>query len=573
MNPEVTSPATRTLDRPLHPEEPRTLIDALLAEQHQLTAVETFALQHDVHAPHGSHYRDLIPQVAPGPGYQLAFEVNLDQCSGCKACVTACHSLNGLDDGEAWREVGTLLSEDWRQPFRQTVTTACHHCADPACLNGCPVLAYEKDAVTGIVRHLDDQCIGCQYCIFKCPYDVPKYSPARGIVRKCDMCFQRLEVGEAPACAQACPNEAIRITLVYTAELAQMYRAPTAGNAGVTDASLSLAVEAQSSSTYFLPASPDPAITLPTTRYVASRPLPAHLVPASDRTASLQPPHWPLVWMLVLTQMGVGMLAFAPFVPRSAQPVLVWASLCATLIGLVASSLHLGQPTKAWRSFLNLRRSWLSREIVVFGLFLPTLAVTAFFISRPWSGSKTAAGWIGAAALLLGMLGVFCSGMVYHDTARPFWRGVRSIVRFAATSAILGLAAAWCVDAMWHGHSSWLPAALLLVSLVKFAGDHRFYRRDEAAETRQATRSPRTAADESLARSARLMRGRLGAVTRIRFAATLLGGLVLPATALILPQMSWLVPTVALTLCFGGELAERYLFFRAVVPPQMPRGN
>ena len=42
------------------------------------------------------------------------------------------------------------------------------------CLNGCPVLAYEKDPVTGIVRHLDDQCIGCQYCMLKCPYDVPQ---------------------------------------------------------------------------------------------------------------------------------------------------------------------------------------------------------------------------------------------------------------------------------------------------------------------------------------------------------------------------------------------------------------
>ena len=54
------------------------------------------------------------------------------------------------------------------------------------------MLAYEKDPVTGIVRHLDDQCIGCSYCILKCPYDVPKYSRARGIVRKCDMCHSRL---------------------------------------------------------------------------------------------------------------------------------------------------------------------------------------------------------------------------------------------------------------------------------------------------------------------------------------------------------------------------------------------
>ena len=60
-------------------------------------------------------------------------------------------------------------------PAQQTVTTACHHCLEPACLSGCPVKAYEKNPVTGIVKHLDDQCIGCQYCILMCPYDAPKY--------------------------------------------------------------------------------------------------------------------------------------------------------------------------------------------------------------------------------------------------------------------------------------------------------------------------------------------------------------------------------------------------------------
>src|SRR5262249_30553233 len=107
------------------------------------------------------------------PGQQYAFSVDLDACTGCKACVSACHSLNGLDDHETWRHIGTLQGGTTRHPIQQTVTTACHHCLEPACQQGCPVGAYEKD--TGIVRHLDDQCIGCQYCILKCPYDVPQY--------------------------------------------------------------------------------------------------------------------------------------------------------------------------------------------------------------------------------------------------------------------------------------------------------------------------------------------------------------------------------------------------------------
>jgi formate dehydrogenase iron-sulfur subunit len=158
--------------------ESKTLIDELLDEQRLLTAVTRFAQKHeDANAPLQSrYYRDLLPLAAPVAGEQYAFEVDLDKCSGCKACVAACHSLNGLEDDESWRSVGLLVTDETASPFQQTVTTACHHCVDPACLNGCPVLAYEKDAATGIVRHLDDQCIGCQYCVLKCPYEVPRYS-------------------------------------------------------------------------------------------------------------------------------------------------------------------------------------------------------------------------------------------------------------------------------------------------------------------------------------------------------------------------------------------------------------
>ena len=86
-------------------------------------------------------------------------------------------------------------------------------------MKGCPVDAYEKDPVTGIVKHLDDQCIGCSYCTLTCPYEVPAFNNRLGIVRKCDMCSDRLAEGEAPACVQGCPNEAISITIVNVADV------------------------------------------------------------------------------------------------------------------------------------------------------------------------------------------------------------------------------------------------------------------------------------------------------------------------------------------------------------------
>ena len=76
----------------------------VLQEQQSLTAVERFAQRHAANdVPDARIYEDLIPLSKPAPGQQYAFRVDLDACSGCKACVAACHNLNGLDEDEAWR--------------------------------------------------------------------------------------------------------------------------------------------------------------------------------------------------------------------------------------------------------------------------------------------------------------------------------------------------------------------------------------------------------------------------------------------------------------------------------------
>src|SRR5262245_22678438 len=86
------------------------LVDQYLHLQQQLSAVERFAQRHAANDPPlaGHVYEELIPLSRPQKGQQYAFRVDLDACTGCKACVAACHSLNGLDPGEAWRSVGLL---------------------------------------------------------------------------------------------------------------------------------------------------------------------------------------------------------------------------------------------------------------------------------------------------------------------------------------------------------------------------------------------------------------------------------------------------------------------------------
>ena len=83
-----------------------SLLDLLLREQNELSAVEQFAVWHDAsQRTTDRQYSALIPATAPAAGQQYAFQVDLESCSGCKACVVACHELNGLDETETWRDV------------------------------------------------------------------------------------------------------------------------------------------------------------------------------------------------------------------------------------------------------------------------------------------------------------------------------------------------------------------------------------------------------------------------------------------------------------------------------------
>src|SRR4051794_34223850 len=97
------------------------------------------------------------------------------------------------------------------------------------------------------------------------------------------MCSQRLSAGEAPACVQACPHEAIRINVVSQADVA-----------------------ADCEATNFLPSAPDPQVTMPTTTYKTNRVFPRNMLPADYYAVHVEDAHLPLIVMLVLTQMSVG---------------------------------------------------------------------------------------------------------------------------------------------------------------------------------------------------------------------------------------------------------------------------
>ncbi len=510
--------------------EDDSLATRLLREQADLSAVERFSQLHDAgEAPlHAERYAALLPAAPPAPGEQYAFEVDLDACSGCKACVTACHNLNGLSEGEAWRSVGLLHGGSSAEPVRKTVTSACHHCLEPACMHGCPASAYAKDEDTGIVRHLDDQCIGCQYCVFTCPFDVPKYQPAMGIVRKCDLCTDRLAEGEAPACVQACPSEAIRIARVRTADV----RADALGT--------------------FLPGAPEASLTLPTTRYVSREPLPRNLRPADASELRPAHEHAPLVWMLVLTQLAAGAFGARVVFGGGHRHALVAAGLA--VLALVASTTHLGRPRYAFRALLNLRRSWLSREVLVFGAFGASALLAAGTVVFRSPHASVAA----HLALVTGLLGVGASVMVYAVTGRAWWSPGRTAFRFFGTTAVLGTWSLALAEASAARPAEHLLALAAALTLGKLAGEATDF-------------APRR--HGAVARGAALLRGALRHRTAGRFLLpTVFAGLaplaVLGAGLSATPLA--IVAGLGFVAAFSGEVLERRSFFAAESAARMP---
>lgn len=524
----------------------KSLIQEKLAAQQDLSAVERFASRKE-EGEHGMErfYRDLIPSGLPGLNEQYAFEVDLDKCSGCKACVTACHSLNGLDHQEAWRDVGIVIGEELEKPYIQTVTTACHHCVEPGCLEGCPVTAFEKDKQTGIVKHLDDQCIGCQYCTMKCPYDVPKFSERLGIVRKCDMCQDRLAVGEAPACVQACPHQAIAIRVV-----------------GVQD------VLARSKpGDRLIPGAFDSSYTKPSTQYKSRKAIPQNATAADAHLLKLEHPHWPLIVMLTLTQLAAGTLLAtavagvfsATFLQQTGFYLSAFAFVILNL-GLGASTLHIGRPLGAWRFFLGLRTSWMSREILAFGVFAgaASAAVAAcWFFPGTWIALSALAG-----SAFIGLVAVFTSVMIYADTRRPFWNFRYTARRFFGATLALGLTVlAIATAAAGYKLGTQIGSIGSIITLsVLFVMERRLLSCASEDE------------DHPVHYSAKVARKLLRKVTDAAEAVLLLSFLFKFMAMIGSGSVAPFLACASLIGSIGFLLLQRYIFFTAVKAPRMPGG-
>ena len=161
----------------------------------------------------------------------VGFFTDTTVCIGCKACEVACHQWNALParndgrvemTGQSYDNTGSLSDVDWRhvkfieqfspdrsQARRLMMSDVCKHCVDAPCLEVCPtgsIIRTEFDTV----YIQEPVCNGCRDCIAACPFGVVHVGEQKQIAQKCTCCYDRLQAGLVPACAQACPTASIQ---------------------------------------------------------------------------------------------------------------------------------------------------------------------------------------------------------------------------------------------------------------------------------------------------------------------------------------------------------------------------
>uniref|UniRef100_A0A7C5RSB4 4Fe-4S dicluster domain-containing protein n=1 Tax=Thermomicrobium roseum TaxID=500 RepID=A0A7C5RSB4_THERO len=183
---------------------------------------------------------------------RYAMVIDLDRCTGCRACMMACKVENNTPEANFWMYVFRFEEGQYPNTHIWFMPRPCMHCDNPPCAKVCPVGARYK-RLDGLVATDWDRCIGCRYCEVACPYgvnyfnwkkpsknyyldwqdeDVQKVTggavpPYRnpdldqpygverrrtagggrlmGVIEKCTFCVHRVERGQQPACVQNCP--------------------------------------------------------------------------------------------------------------------------------------------------------------------------------------------------------------------------------------------------------------------------------------------------------------------------------------------------------------------------------
>ncbi len=180
--------------------------------------------------------------------------IDLDRCTGCNACVTACamennvafagEEENAYGRGMHWIRLVRYWEGEYPEVQMRTMPMMCQQCSNAPCEPVCPVFATLHSEAEELNIQVYNRCIGTRYCANNCPYIARTFNwfdyewpepmnyylnpdvtvRRRGIMEKCTFCIQRIRRAQEearlegrpvrdgevqPACAQACPTDAI----------------------------------------------------------------------------------------------------------------------------------------------------------------------------------------------------------------------------------------------------------------------------------------------------------------------------------------------------------------------------
>jgi DMSO reductase iron-sulfur subunit len=494
----------------------------------------------------GSYSID-IPPLKEGEQYRFHFDAVA--CVGCRCCEVACNEQNNNPADIKWRRVGEMEGGEFPAFTQLLNSMSCNHCIDPECMKGCPTNSYIK-LDNGIVFHDDDVCIGCQYCTWNCPYQVPVFHEERHIVTKCHMCHERLDEGQSPACVQACPAGAIEIEVVNVEEW------------------LSRDIDEQAN----MPFLPDARITNSTTRYTLPENMPDNMKEVDEHI--LKPAHSeiPLVFMTVLTQLSLGGFlalflgdALSLFGFESTNWIMALMVLLPSAIGLPLSALHLGRPFLAMTAMKNIKTSWLSREALALGVFtgLMSVVVGLYLIDAPHALRL----FVEAITLATGIYGIYAQSMIYRIKARPSWNRVTTNLKFFGVAYIGAFLVAF-ISSISSIHEAIIP----LTTLGMIGGVAQLFFSYEDIRTLDAKENA-----YQLQRTKRLLNENFAKVKKMRFITLLVGAVLFPLLTLVFVSASYVAAAsvflgLAILVSLISELADRFLFYSTVVPLGMAGG-
>jgi Fe-S-cluster-containing dehydrogenase component len=336
------------------------------------------------------------------------FVLDLDRCTGCAACAVACGNENPVSDGLSWRRVHTFNSQRLATAPVFHYSLACNHCLEPACLAGCPANAYTKEAAMGAVLLDQARCIGCRYCSWVCPYEAPQFNLAVGVMEKCTFCSHRLRDGLDPACATACPTDALRLE---NQDQPAVVERPGFPEVGLRPAIRVVGERRRSA--------PD----------MTAAPVAVNVVSPRPRVAwSGFRSEWSLWFFSSLAILLVAWFTAATALSTSiALPIFAGAGLLA----MAVSALHLGRITRIWRALLNLRRSWVSREVALFSVF--------FFAACGFLWWQNGAVWWRWVIVAAGFGAMYSMDMVYRVRGQPVLTVPHSAMAMLSAALYIGI--------------------------------------------------------------------------------------------------------------------------------------